>query len=182
VTVPPPGAQPDLLFRRMCSVFGIEPQWAMNVSDRGNPSMGIAETAVVRQLNRRLHKDQLSPAQHARLVKDLLVHNTLAHRRNMTLATLPPGLYPWAEQVTEGWVEWIVGSGVDVVGDVSELRPLSPPDDQEWADPDRPSRKDMLNATLDGLAVMTQEAARRLDPQQQLSGKVSKAMKSIRGQ
>ena len=79
-------------------------------------------------------------------------------------------------------MEWIVGSGVDVVGDVSELRPLSPPDDQEWADPDRPSRKDMLNATLDGLAVMTQEAARRLDPQQQLSGNVSKAMKSIRGQ
>jgi hypothetical protein len=29
---------------------------------------------------------------------------------------------------------------------------------------------------------MTQEAARRPDPEQQLTGKVSKAMKSIRGQ
>ena len=182
VTVPPPDSPQDLLFSRMCKVFGIEPQWASAPSERGNPSMGIAETALVRQLNRRLHRSKLGPEDHARLVKDLLVHGTLARRSNMKPATLPPGLYPWAEQVTERWVEWIVGSRVDVVGDVEDLRPVPPPNGQKWHDPDRPSRKDMVEAALDGLAVMTTEAARRLDPQQQLTGKVSKAMKSIRGQ
>lgn len=182
VTVPPAGGPKDLLFHRMCEVFGIDPQWAPVTSERGNPSIGIAETALVRELNRRLRRSGLRAEDHAGLVKNLLVHDALAHRPDMTRATLPPRLFPWVNQVAEEWIEWIEGSGVNLVGDVDELRPVPPPEDQRWRNPDRPSRKEMLDAALDALAVMTEEAARRRDPQQQLTGKVSKAMKSIRGQ
>ncbi|HET9859552.1 MAG TPA: hypothetical protein VFQ19_07235 [Nocardioidaceae bacterium] len=182
VTVPPAGASQDLLFHRLCKVFGIDPEWAPAASERDNPSMGVAETAVVRQLNRRLHRSELTSDEHAALVKNLLVHDTLARRPDPNRATLPPRLYPWANRVAEEWVEWIEGSGIDVVGDVEELRPVPPPEDQEWLNPDRPGRKQTLDAALEALAVMTQEAARRPDPEQQLTGKVSKAMKSIRGQ
>ncbi len=180
VTVPPAGGAPDLLLHRFCEVFGIDPAWVPRTSERVNPSMGIAETALVRRLNQRLRDSGFETEDHVALVKNLLVHDTLARRSDMTRATLPPRLFPWANEVAEEWVEWIEGSGVHVVGGVDELRPAPPPEGQKWRNPDRPDRKDMLDAALQALAVMTEEAARR-GPEQQ-TGKVGKAMKSIRGQ
>ena len=57
VTVPQPGVPDqhgDLLWLRFCEAFGIEPGWAPVDSDRRNRSLGIAETQVVRELNRRI--------------------------------------------------------------------------------------------------------------------------------
>lgn len=182
VTVPRADAPADLLIRRFCEVFGIDLRWVTADSERGNPSMGVAETALIRKLNRRLRRTGFSKDDHAALVKDLLVHDTLSHRQGMSRATLPPGLFPWADRIAEEWIEWVEGSGVHVVGDVAELRPVPPPEGKAWVDPDRPKRKEMLDVALDGLAAMVQEAARRSDPQQQFAGKVGKAVKSIRGQ
>lgn len=182
VTVPQGDASSDLLFGRFCEVFGIDAAWVSAESKRGNPSMGVAETALVRKLNRRLRRTGFSKGDHAVLVKDLLVHGTLAHRPGMNRATLPPDLFAWADKIAHEWIEWVEGSGVDVVGDVAELLPVPPPEDATWVDPDRPNRKEMLDVALDGLAAMVQEVARRPDPQQQLAGKVGKAVKSIRGQ
>jgi hypothetical protein len=180
VTVPPPNAPEGLLWRRFCQVFGIDPAWAPQESQRGNPSMGIAETALIRRLNAKLAGSEVDNEQYRALVKELLVHQNLANRDNARRATLPPHAYPWAEEVTEGWISWVEGSGIDVVGDVNDLRLVRPPADQPWVDPDRPNRKRMAEVALDALAVMTQEAARRPDPEQQLTGKVGKATRRIR--
>ena len=55
------------------------------------------------------------------------MHQTLAQRPDMTKVTLPPAAFPWAEDVTDEWIEWVRGSGIDVIGDVEDLRPVPPP-------------------------------------------------------
>ncbi len=182
VTVPQAGAPKDQLWLRFCEVFGIDPSWAPEDSLRGNPSLGIAETTVLRRLNAKLGKSDLDFVDAQSLVKELLAHRTLAHRKDMERATLPPRLYPWAEEVSERWVEWVEGSGIDVVGDLEELRPLPPPEGRKWANPDRANPTDVASAAIEALAAMTEEAARRPDPNAQLSAKVGRAARRLRGQ
>jgi hypothetical protein len=179
VTVPPAGAPQGLLWQRFCDAFGIDPAWAPLDSVRANPSMGIAETTVVRKLNRRLNKTDMGVRDKRRLVKELLVHGNLAHRPDMKKPTLPPDRYEWANGVAESWIDWIEGAGIDVVGDVDDLRPGEPPKER-WRDPDRPSRKKMLDAAVEALSVMTQEAARCGETEPNLIEKVGKAARSIR--
>ena len=180
VTVPQPGGPSGELWRRFCEVFGIDPSWAPKDSDRVNPSMGIAETALIRRLNRRLAQHGLSEEHHATLVREMLVHQNLAHREGRK-ATLPPDLYPWASEVTESWIEWVEGSGIDVVGDVNDLRPVPPPEDAPWEDPDSPNQGKVIAAALDALVAMTAEAANRPDPNAQLTARMSRAAKRLRG-
>ena len=69
----------------------------------------------------------------------------------MQPVTLPPGAYDWAEEVAQTWIDWVKGAGVDVVGDLEELRPLRPAPGTEWQDPDRPRPRDVGSAGLDAL-------------------------------
>ncbi len=180
VTVPQPGGPRDLLWKRFCTAFGIDPAWAPKESERVNPSMGVAETALIRRLNRRLATQGLSEHHHATLVREMLVHQNLANRAGRK-ATLPPDLYPWAAEIAETWIEWAEGSGIDVVGDVDELRPVPPPEDETWEDPDKPRPREVIGAALDALVAMTEEAANRPDPSDQLTARMGRAAKRFRG-
>jgi hypothetical protein len=180
VTVPQPGGTRELLWRRFCQAFGIDPDWTPKESERFNPSMGIAETALIRRLNRRLGKNGISEHHHTTLVKEILVHRNLANREGGK-ATLPPRLYPWASEVAESWIDWAEGSGIDIIGDVADLRPVPPPADTTWLNPDKPPQGDMLAAALDALVAMTEEAASRPDPNDQLSARMSRAARRFRG-
>ena len=182
VTVPQAGAPRDLLWQRYCQAFGIDPVWAPEESDRANVSIGTAETAVLRKLNRRLKKAGLGGDDYRRLVRQLLVHQTLAQRSGMTRATLPPAAFDWADEVTQEWVDWIEGSGIDVIGDVEDLRPVRPAPDERWRNPDRPRRADMVDAAVDALVAMTVEAASRPDPEDQFKAKIERAARRLRGQ
>ncbi|HEX6874328.1 MAG TPA: hypothetical protein VF165_01600 [Nocardioidaceae bacterium] len=180
VTVPQRGSGPDELWRRFCTVFGIDPSWTPNESIRVNPSMGIAETALIRRLNRRLAQNGLSEHHHSTLVREILVHQNLANRQGRK-ATLPPELFPWAAEISERWIEWVEGSGIDVVGDVDDLRPVAPGEDAEWVNPDKPNQARVIGAALDALVAMTEEAANRPDPNDQLSARMSRAARRFRG-
>ena len=181
VTVPQHGAPPDELWRRYCTAFGIDPAWAPTESDRQNVSIGTAETALLRKLNRRLKKAGLPPEDYRTLVRHLIVHQTLAHREDMTRATLPPTAFGWAEDVAQEWVDWVVGSGIDVIGDVEDLRPVRPADDK-WQNPDRPRRGEVIDAAVDALVAVIGEAASRPDPNDQISAKLGRAARRLRGQ
>ena len=181
VTVPQEGAPRHLLWERFCQAFAIDPAWAPRDSERVNNSIGIAETTVLRKLNRAL-RNELDSEAYRTLVRQLLVHQTLAHRNGMKKATLPPAMYPWANEIAEEWIEWIEGSGIDVIGDVDELRPVPPPAGAKWTNPDRPKRGDMVDAAVDALAAMIVEAAGRPDPNTQITAKIGRAARRLRGQ
>jgi hypothetical protein len=180
VTVPQSGGAPDLLWHRFCTAFAIDPAWARAESDRKNPSMGIAETALIRQLNHRLAEKGFTDEQHGTFVREMLVHQNLANREGRK-ATLPPELFGWAAEIAESWIEWAEGAGVDVIGDLEDLRPVPPAEDARWVDPDKPRPNQVIDAALDALVVMTEEAAGRLDPNEQLSARLTRAARRLRG-
>ena len=180
VTVPQADAPRGLLWTRYCQAFGIDPAWAPAGDGRENVSLGTAETTLLRKLNRRLRVAGLPSEDYRRLIRELVVHQTLAQRQNMTRVQLPPSAFPWANQVAEEWIEWVVGSGIDVIGDVEDLRPVPPDDDAPWANPDRPSRPQMVDAALDAMVTLALEAARRPDPNEQLTAKIGRAARRLR--
>lgn len=181
VTVPQPGSPPGLLWERFCSVLGIKQEWAGQDSTRVNPSMGIAETALVRRLNKRLLRSDVTSEEYRVLIKEFLVQQNLANRVDQRRATLPPRTYPWARRVVDEWVEWLDGAGVDVVGDLDELYPSPLPEPAtgktRWVNPDRPGRKQVIAAAVMALTVMTEEAARRTPAEHQIVRRVARRLR-----
>jgi hypothetical protein len=180
VTVPQPGAAHGELWRRFCRAVDVDPEWAPLDSVRRNPSIGVAESSMLRQLNDRLREAGVTSADYRSLVRGLIVHDTLADGSAQQRLTLPPNRFDWAEEVNESWREWIVGSGVDVIGDLDDLRPVRPAPDEVWHNPDRARPRDVADAALEALVAVIVEAARRDDPQDQLGARVSKVAKRLR--
>lgn len=182
VTVPQdrrPDEQGDPLWLRMCEALGIDPSWAPLDSDRTNQSLGIAETQVVRELNKRTDRRARREATYDELIRDMLAQGELVKHRSAPVA-LPPARFDWAEEQADRWIEWIEGSGVHVVGDVADLRPVRPDPEARFRNPDRVRAKHQLEAALDALAAMTREAARRSDPERQLGQRVRAQVQRVR--
>ena len=186
VTVPPTtdeaDPQPrrgDALWLRFCEAFSIDPEWAPLESERANRSLGIAETQVIRRLNRSLGRRARRDAQVDKVVLEVLAQQALAERRG-TPVRLDPARFDWAEEQAELWIDWLEGSGVHVVGDVADLRPVRPPEGTRWRNPDRASAKRVLSASSAALEAMTREAASRPDPDQQLASVVRKGAERLR--
>jgi hypothetical protein len=115
------------------------------------------------------------------LIREMLAQDQLV-RRSSAPVRLPPTLYDWAEQVSEQWVDYLQGSGVDVVGDLDDLRPVRPPENARWHNPDRVPARQRLQVSLDALAAMTREAAARPDPDQRFTHRMRQRAERLRGQ
>jgi hypothetical protein len=168
-------AEPDLLWHRFCRAFGIDPAWAPEDSEAANASLGSAETQVLRRLNQRLGRGVRRGTQYDELVLGMLATETLGRRSQPIL--LPPDLHGWAEERGQAFVEWLDRSGVDVIGDPTELLPAPVPL-EPFKQPDRVPTKAQLRVALDALAAMTREAAERPDPDDSLRGKIRRARKA----
>jgi hypothetical protein len=180
VTVPAPGAAPDELWRRYCTVFGIDPAWAPAQSERANESLGIPETMLLLRLNRRIGRGRRRSEPYDRLVRALLAQDALAGR-GTTPIRLGPRRFAWAEERGEAWVSWVREHGVDVVGDVDDLRPRRPTDDQPWHNPARARPRPMLDAAVVALEAVVHEAARRPDPDRRLPARVRQGVGRLGG-
>ncbi|MDF1604603.1 hypothetical protein [Nocardioides sp. YIM 152315] len=182
VTVPQSGDERrhgDPLWKRMCEVLGIDLAWAPLDSDRSNRSLGRSETQVIRQLNKRMKRATRHEGAYDELIRNLLDQGELV-RRESAAVRLPPDHFDWAEERAERWIEWIQGSGVHLVGDVEELRPVRPDPDERYRHPDRVGRKRQLDTALNALAAMTREAARRPDPDRTLASRVRTQAERLR--
>lgn len=181
VTVPPRGAAGhggDPLWRRFCEATGIDPTWAPEQSHRANQSLGIAETAMLRGLNKRLDRRTRREASFDALIREMLAEQELAGRESPRI-TLPPDAFEWVEERTGQWLEWVEQAGVHVVGDPDDLRPVRTPDDV-WRDPDRVKARKRLDAAMDALAAMTAEAASRPDPGHHLAARIRRNAERLR--
>ncbi len=165
VTVPRRNSKdPDLLWRRFCQALDLDPAWAPRDSTKSNQSLGAAETQLIRKLNRRVGRQVRHSAQYDDLILQLLARERFSGKRRSTKVSLSPERYDWAEEQGQRWIEWIQDSGVDLIGDVSELLPRRPRPDAPWVDPDRVGARALMRASLDALEVMTHEAASRPEP------------------
>ena len=59
---------------------------------------------------------------------------------------------PWVDEIAAAWIGQIEAMGVDVVGDLAELRTVWPADGEPWADPDAVDPDAVADAAIDALA------------------------------
>ena len=151
VTVPRPGAPPTLLWERFASVFGLDAAaFDTSTVERANPSLGVAETATLRQLNERLN-GRLANEHYREFVRELLAHRTLSRRPRKVPLRLPDEVHDWAVELSETWIRELGARGYDVVGSLDDLRPG--PEHEPFSDPDRPRQRLVADSALHGLEV-----------------------------
>ena len=170
------------LWSRYCEALALDPAWLPEESDRANVSVGIDETIMLRRLNRRLKAADLDSESYRHIVRELVVHQRLALREDKRKVTLPPSAFDWAEEVTEEWLEWVRGSGIHVVGDLEDLRPVRPDPGTPWEDPDKPRPGKVGDATMDALVTVIMELAERPDPDQSPVSRLARAARRLRGE
>ena len=182
VTVPQSGSDGESLWERYCRALALDPAWLPVDSERSNPSLGIDETILLRRLNRRLKKAGLKGEQYDTIVRGLMVQQNLAKKHRSRAITIPPSAYDWVDEVTDEWVEWINASGIDVIGDLADLRARRPDPDERWQDPDKPKPRMVNQAAMRALEILVLELAERPDPSQTATARISRLARHLRGQ
>lgn len=158
VTVPQAGAPKDLLWQRFAGVLGLDPARSYADATDLNVSLGIAEIAVIRRLNKLLAGKGVPRQVYIDVVREVVARDTLSGRPDQIRALLPPKRWPFVEEVTAEWHDWLVGAGVDVVGDLADLQPVRPDyTEGTWIHPDNPPAELVAEAALEALAAVVQD-------------------------
>ncbi len=151
VTVPPPGADRDELWRRFARATDLPDLPYAPGEATANSSLGVAEAEVLRRLNPLL-ADVLDWPEYDALVKRRLAEMILGPLDSHGRLTLPE---PWqapAQEIAASHIAYLRSSGVRVVGDLDDLEPQSAPG--ETVQPDDLTDADVLDAALRGLASL----------------------------
>ena len=99
----------------------------------------------------------------------------------MRKAVLGPRHRDWAVETAEGWIAGIRDSGIQVVGDLDDLRPVFPPPTEKWRNPDRPRPRVVQDAAMTALTGAVLEAGRPPDPEAAPSPGLGRAARRLRG-
>jgi hypothetical protein len=175
VTVPHGGPK-NLLWKRFSVAFGLDGLDLDLEAERANPSLGAPETALVRRINRAANRE-LNPGDYRPLVRELLAHQTLSRRTGSPRLALPPDARAWADELSRTWVAELRQRGYDVVGDLDELLPA--PSTAPYADPDRPNRRQLNQASMDAIRALLVEAARMRETEADLRRELDEAHRAL---
>jgi hypothetical protein len=123
ITVPPPGADRDILWARFCSVVGLEGSDFRPPKDT-NGSLGVVSSTLMHRVNVAAQRQDVEHSSyksvlHRKLARDILA----AHREQEAPITVDPGTESWVRKRADRLIRELGKSGVDLIGDVDELRP-----------------------------------------------------------
>ncbi|MGA9345004.1 MAG: hypothetical protein WBV37_07890 [Nocardioidaceae bacterium] len=156
VTLPPPGAPKDTLWRRFCQVTGLEADAYDAVTSSSNPSMGVAETELVRRMNADVQG--MPPENYDPLVRVLLAEQVLGGQSPKLL--LPPGRFDWVMERSRRLVSELEAAGYPVVGDLQELLPRAA-DHEGYVSPTELTDADLATAAIRAATGLLQHAGRQ---------------------
>jgi hypothetical protein len=155
ITVPKPGASADELLARFCSAVGVDPAQLTEDAKWTNETVGVAATEVIRRVNERL-EGRLNKHQHDKVVK-LTIVQMLARRSEPVRFALPPEELDWISARAAEAIAALKEHRYRVVGDLDELRPAHREGSRR---PDDATESELLDASLDALALLSEEYAR----------------------
>ncbi len=176
VTAPPPGAAPDVLWRRFAQAAAIPPD-ALDPAGTdpvsgANRSLGAAQVRLLREVLRELD-GRIAQPDHAQVVKRWFAQQVLAARAGEP-ARATPDLAAHLAERSAGWADTVRARGWQVHGDLDDLQ-VRPP--EPGADPDAVERDD-LGTPRELAAMLLEEVARRHEPDPAgLLGKVSRRVR-----
>ena len=169
VTVAQPGAPTDTLWRRFCAVTGLDPDAYVSDQARANPSMGVAETELVRRMNHEVRG--MAMEVYDPLVRKLLAEEVLGGQSPKLV--LPPNRMDWMCQRSRQLVDELTEVGYPVEGDLEELMPR-PADHVNYVSPTELGDADLADAAFRAATGLLRQAGRQrrrlMDLQGELHG------------
>ncbi|MBU2073378.1 MAG: hypothetical protein KKE65_07830 [Actinobacteria bacterium] len=160
VVCPAPGAPGEELWRRFAEAAGLPEDLVDATADvRANSSLGAAEVALLREVNRRLGDSMPTDVRH-RVVKREYAEGELAARDSLPARTPATAAGLLADR-THAWLEEVVAAGHVVHGAVDDLEPVvagpgdPAPDTDPPADLDPEQVVAMLRTRAEGGSAQT---------------------------
>ncbi len=157
ITVPPVQRDPHLLLRRFAEVVGFSLEEVMVSGRPANQSLGALEIAVLQHVNEAAAGLDWDTYRH--FVKNYLVKEVLAPRRDQVRVVLPENTRGWVEAEADRVRESVQKAGCRVVGDLGELDPqgigVSGPSFTDA--PDVLSTAEVLEASSEAIVTLVQQ-------------------------
>ncbi len=155
VTLPPPGSTAGTLWSRFATVLGVDDS-QFDASGRGsNESLGLESAVLMMRINNVSRTRNLSWKVYDELFKSTLAMEGLSKRRHLeSTLVVPDSLRDWVQQRTDEHLEAVRASGVQVVGDLADLRPVY---GEQGLQPDDVGADGVLDAAVDGMVVLARE-------------------------
>lgn len=160
VTVPAPGADPEVLWERFCSVLEIDGA-TFEQPPRTNESIGVVSASLMHRVNLVALSRGLTTPEYQRVLHRRLADDVLAPRRGDEASiAVSPETDAWIRGRAQRLVEDIAALGVNIVGDLADLQPGEP---LEGREPDDVSDAEMLDTCVEAIVTlaMSQDAVTR---------------------
>jgi hypothetical protein len=167
LTMPPAGSPKDALWVRFASVVGVDPSAATDFEVAGNDSLGMAETEVLRRVNKAL-PDSFPRWYHTGLARDVLATKILGPRSSSGRPELPPDLAERVRTQTEANIVGLKDSAIDLVGDLNVLEVT---DDLSQGEPE-PTPDEIIDAAVAGIAGLLVEMGQMRDNRRKAEGRL----------
>ena len=159
VTVPPPGAPRDELWRRTGSVLGVGVTDLDTDPRLPNDSLGIVEAELLRRVNERFPHGRRS-LEVTRYRKGPFTRDVLAGSAPSEPFVLPEKHHRWVRERSEAMVATLRGRSYDVVGHLDDLQPADP---RSGRAPGQVSDDEIISAASTVLSRLGREAPGSLD-------------------
>ena len=151
VTVPQPGAPPELLWQRFSTALGLRAEDYTLESTYANPSLGAAEVELLRRLNEST-RERLTTETYNRWVRKEVIRGALDQRSGQQRYALEPADHEWVRAHSQQVVASLRSTGYDVIGDLEDLLP---PSTGPHAPPPTTVRTEqVLDAAVDALSAL----------------------------
>jgi hypothetical protein len=155
ITVPGSGAAPDELWRRFCSVLGVDPDVFRGVERPTNTSMGVAGTEFIRQIPEFVGDGPpITPEFRHPLIKILLAQKIIAQHEDIPIG-LQAAHRDWFIEKSVGYVDYIKRHKFDVVGDLDSLISRA----EQLPDHVTPTAAQVVDAGITGIIGLIEERA-----------------------
>jgi hypothetical protein len=155
ITVPGSGAAPDELWRRFCSVLGVDPDVFGGVERPTNTSMGVAGTEFIRQIPEFVGDGPpITPEFRHPLIKILLAQKIIAQHEDIPIG-LQAAHRDWFIEKSVGYVDYIKRHKFDVVGDLDSLISRA----EQLPDHVTPTAAQVVDAGITGIIGLIEERA-----------------------
>lgn len=157
VTVPPSGGDPAELWLRFCRACDLDPA-KTTPGAMSHESLGAVSAELMRRLNAHPTIEEMPIRAYHTSVNGALTRRVLSHRRSIEPGlALPPSYADWTDREATRLIADIEAVGVEVVGDLDDLRPRT--GEKVAVAPEEIPAADLLEAALDGLAGLAVEHA-----------------------
>ena len=125
VTVPAPGAPPDVLWHRFAGLLGLADGVCELAAPTANPSLGAAEIEVLRRVNQALGGRYPHRTPYQKVVQRHLVDAVLKRRTGQLRFGVGPDRAGWVLDLAEAQIKELGDYPCQVAGDLAELRPAT---------------------------------------------------------